>query len=413
MPGLFRMMLLMGIYMAVVQINRSGGAVMATELMASRGYRPAEVGAIIGSMFLASAVVQLPAGVLYDRYGPRVMLSTMHVIAVAGLVLFAFAASVPGLTLARALIGLGHGTVIAGIYLLAVAWVPVDRVATVAGTVIGMAGGVGALLSTTPLSIILGNFGFTVMFASLAVLTLAFSAAILLVVRDEPDAGEGRAPRATEGIWQSLRGLWEVAIDRNLIPIYIMGSCFTAPFLTIGGLWAGPYLRDVYGMSGTQSSYVLFAMMLALYLGYMSYGPLDRIFNTRKWVVLGGVVAMLLCLAPLAVVPAMPLAVTVSLLVAFAFCSPFYVTLAAHCRGFVPIHRVGRALACINLTGLVSVFILQAIAGVLVERAAGEGGDGAASGYRLVFAMVACVLIVTAAVYTRVRDVPVRDSNDT
>jgi MFS family permease len=413
MPGLFRMMLLMGIYMAVVQINRSGGAVMATELMASRGYRPAEVGAIIGSMFLASAVVQLPAGVLYDRYGPRVMLSTMNVIAVVGLVLFAFAASVPGLTLARALIGLGHGTVIAGIYLLAVAWVPVDRVATVAGTVIGMAGGVGALLSTTPLAIILGNFGFTVMFAALAVLTLAFSAAILLVVRDEPDAGEGRAPRATEGIWQSLRGLWEVATDRNLIPIYIMGSCFTAPFLTIGGLWAGPYLRDVYGMSGTQSSYVLFAMMLALYLGYMSYGPLDRIFNTRKWVVLGGVVAMLLCLLPLAAVPAMPLAVTVSLLVAFAFCSPFYVTLASHCRGFVPIHRVGRALACINLTGLVSVFILQAIAGVLVERAAGEGGDGAASGYRLVFAMVACVLIVTAAVYTRVRDVPVRGSNDT
>ena len=413
MPGLFPMMLLMGIYLVVVQINRSGGAVMATELMASRGYRPAEVGAIIGSMFLASAVVQLPAGVLYDRYGPRVMLSTLNVIAVAGLVLFAYAATVPGLTLARTLIGLGHGTVIAGIYLLAVAWVPADRVATVAGAVIGMAGGVGALLSTTPLALILGNYGFTVMFTALAVLTLAFSAAILLVVRDRPDTREGRAPRAAEGIWQSLRGLWEVAVDRNLTPIYIMGSCFTAPFLTIGGLWAGPYLRDVYGMTGTESSYVLFAMMLALYLGYMSYGPLDRIFNTRKWVVLGGVGAMLLCLLPLVVVPAMPLAAAVSLLVAFAFCSPFYVTLAAHCRGFVPIQRAGRALACINLTGLVSVFILQAAAGVLVERAAGEGGDGAAAGYRLVFAMVACVLVAAAAVYTRVRDVPVRDSGVT
>jgi MFS family permease len=413
MPGLLPMMLLMGIYLVVVQINRSGGAVMATELMASRGYRPAEVGAIIGSMFLASAVVQLPAGVLYDRYGPRMMLSTLNVIAVAGLVLFAYATTVPGLTLARTLIGLGHGTVIAGIYLLAVAWVPADRVATVAGAVIGMAGGVGALLSTTPLALILGNHGFTVMFTALAVLTLAFSAAILIVVRDRPDTGEGRAPRAAEGILQSLRGLWEVAIDRNLMPIYIMGSCFTAPFLTIGGLWAGPYLRDVYGMTGTESSYVLFAMMLALYLGYMSYGPLDRIFNTRKWVVLGGVGAMLSCLLPLVVIPAMPLAAAVSLLVAFAFCSPFYVTLAAHCRGFVPIERVGRALACINLTGLVSVFILQAAAGVLVERAAGEGGDGAAAGYRLVFAMVACVLVAAAAVYTRVRDVPVRDAGVT
>ncbi len=85
-------------------------------------------------------------------------------------------------------------------------------------------------------------------------------------------------------------------------------------------------------------------MMLALYLGYMAYGPLDRIFNTRKWVVLGGVAGMLACLLPLAMVPKLPLMVVVLLLVIFALCSPFFITLAAHCRGFVPVHRVGRAI---------------------------------------------------------------------
>ena len=94
-PGLTRVMLLMGLYLVVVQINRSGGAVMASDLMSTRGYRPAEVGAIMGSMFLASAVVQLPAGVLYDRHGPRVMLSVMNLIAVAGLILFAFPPALP------------------------------------------------------------------------------------------------------------------------------------------------------------------------------------------------------------------------------------------------------------------------------------------------------------------------------
>lgn len=404
-PGLLRIMLLMGIYLVVVQINRSGGAVMASDLMANRGFRPAEVGTIIGSMFLASAVVQLPAGILYDRYGPRIMLSTLNLIAVVGLGLFAIAATVPGLTIGRTLIGLGHGTVIAGIYLIAVAWVPADRVATVTGTVIGLAGGVGALLATTPLAVVLGTLGFTAAFSGLAALTLAFSVAIHVVVRDRPEAADGGPPRAAEGLGQSLRGLWEVASDRNLTPIYVMGTCFTAPFLTIGGLWAGPYLRDIHGMTGTQSSYVLFAMMLALYLGYMSYGPLDRIFNTRKRVILGGVAAMLMCLAPLAAVPAIPTGIAIVLLVAFAFCSPFYVTLAAHCRGFVPVERVGRALACIQLMGLVSVFILQAAAGVLVEEAA---GNGSATGYRLVFAMVAVVLMVAASAYMRARDVPVR-----
>jgi predicted MFS family arabinose efflux permease len=408
-PGLWRIMLLMGLYLVVVQINRSGGAVMASDLMSTRGFRPTDVGAIMGSMFLASAVIQLPAGVLYDRYGPRAMLSTLNLIAVLGLMLFAFASSVPGLTLGRSLIGLGHGTVIAGIYLLAVAWVPADRVATVTATVIGLAGGTGALLATTPLALTLGGFGFTPTFATLAVLTLLFSAAILLIVRDAPDAGDGRPGRAAETVWQSLRGLWEVASDRNLLPIYIMGSCFTAPFLTIGGLWAGPYLRDVHALTNTQSSLVLLVMMLALYLGYMAYGPLDRIFNTRKWVVLGGVAGMLACLLPLALLPHVPLLIAVPLLVIFAICSPFFVTLAAHCRGFVPVNRVGRAIACINLMGLVSVFVLQAGAGLLVEGAAGADPQTVANGYRLVFAMVAMVLIVTASFYTRVRDVPVRE----
>ena len=410
--GLYRIMLLMGLYLVVVQINRSGGAVMASELMSSRGYRPTEVGAIMGSMFLASAVVQLPAGVLYDRHGPRVMLSAMNLIAVIGLILFAFAASVPGLTLGRSLIGLGHGTVIAGIYLLAVAWVPVDRVATVTATVIGMAGGLGALLSTTPLALTLGQFGFTPTFAILAILTLTFSVAIFLMVRDQPDSRDPRHPRTVESIRQSLHGLWEVASDRNLLPIYIMGSCFTAPFLTIGGLWAGPYLRDVYALDNTQSSFVLLVMMLALYLGYMAYGPMDRIFNSRKWVVLGGVAGMLLCLLPLALVPELPLTVVVPLLVVFAFCSPFFVTLAAHCRGFVSVNRVGRAIACINLMGLVNVFVLQAVAGVLVEGVTGAGAEATANGYRSVFAMVAVVLIVTGSVYTRVRDVPVRTAGE-
>jgi len=303
--------------------------------------------------------------------------------------------------------------VIAGIYLLAVAWVPVDRVATVTATVIGMAGGLGALLSTTPLALTLGQFGFTPTFAILAILTLTFSAAIFLMVRDHPNARDRRHPRTVESIRQSLRGLWEVASDRNLLPIYIMGSCFTAPFLTIGGLWAGPYLRDVYALDNTQSSFVLLVMMLALYLGYMAYGPMDRIFNSRKWVVLGGVAGMLLCLLPLALVPELPLTVVVPLLVVFAFCSPFFVTLAAHCRGFVPVNRVGRAIACINLMGLVNVFVLQAVAGVLVEGVTGTGAEATANGYRSVFAMVAVVLIVTGSVYTRVRDVPVRGTGDT
>jgi predicted MFS family arabinose efflux permease len=400
-------MLIMGVYLVIVQVHRSGGAVMATALMDTRGYRTAELGTMMGSMFLAAAMVQLPAGVLYDRYGTRVMLATMNLIAVVGILVFAMAGSVSAMTFGRTLIGIGHGTVIAGIYLLAVAWAPPERVATVSATVIGLAGGLGALLATTPLSIALERAGFAPTFVVVALLTLAFSAAIFLMVRDAPaDHAELSGARGVESFWQSLRGLWEVANDRNLWPIFVMGTCFTAPFLTIGGLWAGPYLRDVHGLGAAEASYVILAMMAALYVGYMSYGPLDRVFDTRKWVVLGGVAGMLLTLTALVAMPGLPLPAVVVLLVTFSFCSPFFVTLAAHCRGFVPVHRVGRAIACINLMGLVSVFVMQALTGMMVEGRGDFMTSGSESGYRLVFATVALVLLVAAAVYTRVRDVP-------
>ena len=121
---------------------------------------------------------------------------------------------------------------------------------------------------------------------------------------------------------------------------------------------------------------------------------------------------MLTCLLPLAIVSRLPLPVAIVLLIVFAMCSPFFVTLAAHCRGFVPVQRVGRAIACINLMGLVNVFVLQAAAGILVEGVAGGTPESAASGYRLVFAVVAAVLFVAGIVYTRVRDVPVRGVAD-
>jgi hypothetical protein len=76
------------------------------------------------------------------------------------------------------------------------------------------------------------------------------------------------------------------------------------------------------------------------------------------------------------------------------------------------VHRVGRAIACINLMGLVNVFVLQAAAGVLVEGVTGGEPEAAAAGYRSVFLLVAIVLMVAGSVYTRVRDVPVREPAD-
>ncbi len=398
-------MALMAAYMVLVQVHRSAGAVLANELGDSHALPPTEIAGIVGALFLASALAQLPTGLAFDRFGPRRTLAASGVIALLGVAVFALAEGGAALAAGRFLIGLGHGGVIAGIYLLAIAWVAPDRVATAIATVVAVAGGLGAILATTPLVFALRELGHQATFLGAAVLTGILTLALALRVRDAPPGR--RVATRPESLGESLQGLWQVARDRRLWPLYAMATCFTAPFMTIGGLWAGPYLRDVHGLDKAETSLVLMAMMVVFHLGTLAYGPLDRLLNTRKWVVFGGAACLAASSATLALVTRPGLAFAVVMLCAVALFAPFYSVLAAHCRGFVSVERAGRAIACVNLAGLLTVFAAQTATGWLVERAA-VAGAGAGDGYRQAFGAVSVLLAAALALYARADDSPPR-----
>ena len=72
---------------------------------------------------------------------------------------------------------------------------------------------------------------------------------------------------------------------------------------------------------------------------------------------------------------------------------PFYVTLTSQMRDLVPPQRIGRAITSIYLFGLSGAFLAQWLTGILVGSMAEAGRIGSASGYRLVFAFVALILL--------------------
>src|SRR5215471_10240909 len=86
---------------------RSVNAVISPELTRELALKPSSLGLLTSAYFLAFAVVQLPAGMLLDRYGPRRIESVLLAIAATGSLLFAIAGDVPTLVFARALIGVG------------------------------------------------------------------------------------------------------------------------------------------------------------------------------------------------------------------------------------------------------------------------------------------------------------------
>jgi MFS family permease len=162
-------------------LYRSINALIAGDLVAELGLGAADLGLLTSMYFLTFAAVQLPCGVLLDRYGPRLIDSALLLVAAAGSLLFALADDVATLLVGRALIGLGVAVgLMAGLKAI-VLWFPPERVALANGWYI-MLGALGALSATGPAEAVVQVLGWRGLFAALAVASAAVALTILLVV---------------------------------------------------------------------------------------------------------------------------------------------------------------------------------------------------------------------------------------
>jgi predicted MFS family arabinose efflux permease len=400
-----RAVILLGCYFAFVQLNRSGGGVLAAYLGTARGMSPTDIGAVMGTMFFASALVQLPTGILFDWIGPRRTLSYLGIVGVTGLAVFAVSDDAWGMMAGRFAIGLGHGGAITAIYLIAMLWVRPERVAPVTTAVVGISGGIGGVLATTPLALSLERFGLEATFLGIAGATAVVTVILFLGLRDRPPGLPDAPVHQPESLAETIRGLLVVMRLPELRRIFAMGFCFTAPFTTIGGLWAGPYFIEVQKLDTETASLFLLSLIIALHLGTYFYGPLERLVGSRKRLILSGVCVQIVTLGIIALWPDAPLAVVGVSLFVFGCAAPIFIILAGHARSFVPERRAGRAITCITLVGLIGVFLMQTGTGALIDLVARLGGSPVTA-YRLVFASVIAILVVSAAIYRKQPEAP-------
>jgi MFS family permease len=235
---------------------RSINALIAGDLSAELGLSAADLGLLTSMYFLVFAAVQLPCGVLLDRYGPRLVDSSLLLIASAGSLMFALADSVWALMFGRALIGLGVAVgLMAGLKAI-VLWFPPERVALANGWYI-MLGAFGALSATGPAEVLVRGVGWRGLFAILAASVAVVALLILLVVPEKkPTPGAGSSRKT--GFFMIYRDLrfWRIA------PLAALG---VGTSFSLQGLWAAPWLNDVAGLdrSAVVDHLTLMAAVLA------------------------------------------------------------------------------------------------------------------------------------------------------
>jgi len=398
-----RVMALVGVLGAAYMLSqflRSSNAVIAPNLMAELGLGPEAIGLLGGAFFLAFALAQIPVGLMIDGWGPRLTIFALFGFAIAGSVLFFAGHDVRVLIVARGLMGLGCAPILMGSFIVYARWFAPERFATMAGLVMAV-GYSGAILSTGPLGWTAQAVGWRIIFAGVAVLSAIVAAGVLIIVRDAPP-GHPFHSRHREAPSQALRGLGAVLHNPSfgrILPLQSVGSGAVASIL---GLWGGPFLSDVFGLDTAERGSILLIMAIASVAGLVAYGPLDRLFNTRKRLVIAGALANLTILTVLALDSAPVLWRTTALLAALGFFNGYVVIIYAHARAIFPDRLVGRGLTLGNMGNMGGTALIQALTGLVMGLFTHAASP--LIGYRAVFGLLALILCSALFVYLGVKD---------
>jgi predicted MFS family arabinose efflux permease len=250
---------------------RAVNAVVAPDLVQDLGLTPAELGLLTAAYLGAFALFQLPLGVLLDRYGPRLVQAGLLCVAALGCLAFAFAEEFLGLFAARAMIGLGFSAGLMASYKSSATWVPIER-RSLANTAIMSFGALGLVVATEPTQYLVSLIGWRNAFVVFAGLILLAALFILAAAPRKDTVGE---PAPLRQQFAEMLAILRTPLFWRIAPLLGLTSGVQIGVQT---LWAGPWLRDVMGLSREEVGRHLLFMAAAFMVGIFTAGLIaDRL----------------------------------------------------------------------------------------------------------------------------------------
>ena len=325
------------------------------------------------------AAMQIPVGVLLDRYGPKRLLMTGTALLTGAQLGFAFTGGFAGALVERVFLGIGDAMVFISVLRLVAYWFPPLRNPVIT-QVTGLIGQCGALVAAIPLARSLEQFGWTPTFAVSASAGVLLGLLMVLLVRDAPPgtpvAHEARPVRV---VLADLRHAWRDAGTR-----LGLWSHFTCQFSAnvMGLLWGYPFFlhgqhtgRAVAGM--LLSVLVVTTMVGGLVIGgYIARHPWQR--STIVLGIVAGIAAMwtVVLLWP----GDAPVWLLVLLVVVAGLGAPGSMIGFDVARTFAPASRLGSATGIVNVGGFVASLLVVLGIGIILDVASPGGGSAGAGG---------------------------------
>ena len=341
-------------------IMRVAPSVMVEELMREFAVGAGVLGNLSAAYFYGYAGMQIPVGLMLDRFGPRRLISIAALCCAGGCVLFAAGTTLAIVTAGRFLIGAASAFSLVGSMAVASQWFSPARFALLSGLAMamGMAGGV---FGQAPLRLAVEASSWRQANLTLAVGGLAIALSAWLTVRDRW--------RGTGGLGGVLSNFGVVLKNRQTWLIACAGLGTSGPLLGFAGLWGVPFLQVASGLQRTEAAALTSLLFVGWGVGAPLFGWLSDHIGRRRPVMMVGLLLETISLAILVYVADLPTTALVLLCFATGFFGSAQIVCFAIAKENHPAHLSATGIGFVNgmVTGAGALF--QPLMGLLLDLA--------------------------------------------
>jgi sugar phosphate permease len=353
------------IYYSYEYLLRIAPSVMEPALRDHFNLSATGFGLISSIYYYAYVIMQLPVGVMLDRYGPQRLLTSACMICVIGTFLFTGTTVFWIAGVGRFLVGFGSAFAFVGVLKLATIWLPENRLAMVSGLTSAL-GTIGAMIGDNFLLIFVNQFGWVKALNMTAVFGIALSILLWMGIRDK---------RATHfknhGTVPSLkRGLIDLGIILKNKQIWVNGfyGCLVyLPTTVFAELWGIPYLRNAHGLSNEAAGLANSLLFLGFTIGAPLMGFISDKLARRKFPMFIGAAGAAIVMMLILYMPGLSETHIQVLMFLLGLLYSAQAIVFAVGRELSPGEAAGTAMAATNMIVMLGAMFLQPLVGHLLD----------------------------------------------
>lgn len=351
-------------------------SVMVNDLSAEFNTSAEQLGSLSAFYYYAYALMQIPVGLLIDRFGPRKLLTVASVLCAIGCLVFAYSQNLLSAQVGRFIMGLGGSFAVVSCLKLSSMWFPIHRFALLTGLMvaIGMMGGVFGQAPVAKLVMAIGWRDASMIGAGIA---FFMSVLIALIIADHPFMTPKNQSHPLENhdlfaktgpqTISIIAGLKAVMKMPQVWIVSIFAGLMFVPTTGFGQLWGVPYFIERFQIPKDSAAFAVSMIFFGWAIGGPLYGWLSDKIGLRKLPMWFAAVGTLLVLLMIFYLPVSLGQAKLLMLLLGLFSSGFVLAFSVIREINIPI-LTGTAIGFINTINNASGALAQPILGKLLDK---------------------------------------------